>query len=436
MRRPRRLRFVPRRLSVLIPAVQPALRTEVSLSLNPPLKAVTTTSSCCFSMIWGVVEKIRKAVSRCAASCDWLAWKRAPSSSGHATPVMVRMCSHFLVRFQSPSSVCWRASSATASPILPRTELSVSLARQESSLARIASRSGALRVRKRSTVPPEAAFRGFEDWRLKMTAANVRVCGTHERWNQVRTVQPTEVSCASSICSERPIKSTSGLWATHSSFSCVSAFVRWMLSGDCRPCSRLASAVCTSAGRTDILAVCVSWSWGGPGGRGRCSQQGTEGRVDGWWGRPCACTTVRMTRRRGVKWGPRVRLGALQLRIRAPGVCCCEKAKLAEQCLRGTNVSDEHPPRAAIGRPSRRVATRPCSLVITARDAMTPFCIRCITSGYTQARVMIENLERPQASHEQAAMSRRQYGYLPNFKLLTKLQPRCRSSMDIILTPH
>jgi hypothetical protein len=50
--------------------------------------------------------------------------------------------------------------------------------------------------------------------------------------------------------------------------------------------------------------------------------------------------------------------------------------------------------------------------------------------------VMIENLERPQASHEQAAMSRRQYGYLPNFKLLTKLQPRCRSSMDIILTPH
>jgi len=39
----------------------------------------------------------------------------------------------------------------------------------------MASRSGALSVKNRSEVWPEAAFRGFEDWRLKMTAAKVRV---------------------------------------------------------------------------------------------------------------------------------------------------------------------------------------------------------------------------------------------------------------------
>ena len=74
-----------------------------------------------------------------------------------------------------PSSVCWRASSATASPTLARTDASVSLARQLSSLARMASRSAGLRVRKRSAVWPEGAFRGFDDCRRKMTAANVRV---------------------------------------------------------------------------------------------------------------------------------------------------------------------------------------------------------------------------------------------------------------------
>lgn len=63
----------------------------------------------------------------------------------------------------------------------------------------------------------------------------------------------TEVSCASSICSDRPISSTSGRWATHSSFSCCSAAVRWTLSGDWRPCSSVVSAVCTSAGRTDMV---------------------------------------------------------------------------------------------------------------------------------------------------------------------------------------
>lgn len=45
---------------------------------------------------------------------------------------------------------------------------------------------------------------------------------------------------------------TSGRWATHSSLSCCSAAVRWTLSGDWRPCSRLARAVWTSGGRTDM----------------------------------------------------------------------------------------------------------------------------------------------------------------------------------------
>ena len=92
MRRLLRLRFVPGQLVSLNPVVALKIHTEVSLSPKPPLKAVTTTSSCCFSMICGVVENILKAVSRCAGSCDWLAWKRAPSSSGHATPTVVSAC--------------------------------------------------------------------------------------------------------------------------------------------------------------------------------------------------------------------------------------------------------------------------------------------------------------------------------------------------------
>lgn len=71
--------------------------------------------------------------------------------------------------------------------------------------------------------------------------------------------QHTDVSCASSICSDRPIKSTSGRWATHSSLSCCSAAVRCTLSADWRPCKRLASAVWTSAGRTDICVFGVWW---------------------------------------------------------------------------------------------------------------------------------------------------------------------------------
>jgi hypothetical protein len=63
----------------------------------------------------------------------------------------------------------------------------------------------------------------------------------------------TEVSCASCICSVRPIKSTSGLSPTHSLFSVSSAAVRSTLSGDCRPFRRVLSAVWTSAGRTDML---------------------------------------------------------------------------------------------------------------------------------------------------------------------------------------
>lgn len=74
-----------------------------------------------------------------------------------------------------PSSVCWRANSATASPILLRTDVSCSLPRHCSMRERMASRSGWLSVRKASAVCPLALLDGFEDCRLKRTAANVRV---------------------------------------------------------------------------------------------------------------------------------------------------------------------------------------------------------------------------------------------------------------------
>ena len=83
-----------------------------------------------------------------------------------------------------PSSVCWRASSATASPTLPLTEASASLARHCSSFARMASRSAGWRVRNRSAVWPEGVLRGLDDWRLKMTAAKVRVCCSASAWRR------------------------------------------------------------------------------------------------------------------------------------------------------------------------------------------------------------------------------------------------------------
>lgn len=74
------------------------------------------------------------------------------------------------------SSVCCRASSATASAILALTVATVSEAKHCSNFARIASRSACCRVRNRSAVLPFSNLRGFEDWRRKMTAANDRVC--------------------------------------------------------------------------------------------------------------------------------------------------------------------------------------------------------------------------------------------------------------------
>lgn len=68
-------------------------------------------------------------------------------------------------------------------------------------------------------------------------------------------VRLTVVSWANSICSDRPMSSTSGLCATHSSLSETSAAARCTLSADCRPWSRPASAVWTSAGSTDMV-VC------------------------------------------------------------------------------------------------------------------------------------------------------------------------------------
>jgi hypothetical protein len=73
----------------------------------------------------------------------------------------------------------------------------------------------------------------------------------------------TDVSWASSICSERPMSRTSGRCAT-SSFSCCSALVRCTLSGDWRPCRRLVRARWTSSGRTDMVGVDGAWYGRGP----------------------------------------------------------------------------------------------------------------------------------------------------------------------------
>jgi hypothetical protein len=144
------------------------------------------------------------------------------------------------------SSVCCRASSATASAILALTLATVSEAKHCSNLARIASRSAGCRVRNRSMAFPFSVLRGFEDWRRKMTAANDRVCGRlrqNVRRARHQVIALTEVSPASCICSERPMRSTSGLSPTHSRLSWSSAAVRSTLSGACRPLSRLARAV-------------------------------------------------------------------------------------------------------------------------------------------------------------------------------------------------
>jgi hypothetical protein len=113
-------------------------------------------------------------------------------------------------------------------------------------------------VRKASCVWPEGPLRGFEDCRLNSTAANVRV------WTQVYVSYVSTVACANSIltgesgakssCSDRPIKSTSGLCANHSWFNCSSAAVRSTLSGDCRPRRRFVRAAWMCSGRDAILA--------------------------------------------------------------------------------------------------------------------------------------------------------------------------------------
>lgn len=106
--------------------------------------------------------------------------------------------------------------------------------------------------------PEDNSGEGSRLQRAGRVSQQTRVLG---RWGRIHT----DVSWASSICSERPMSRTSGRCATHSSFNCCSAAVRCTLSGDWRPCSRLASAVCTSAGRTDIAGRwVVRWC-----GRGR-----------------------------------------------------------------------------------------------------------------------------------------------------------------------
>lgn len=105
MQKPRLQRCGPAAVSAGGVPVGAMLLTEVSLSEKPPLKALMTTSSCCFSMICGVVEKMRKAVSRRAESCDWLSWNKAPSSSDQGTPICFRRCSATSTQ-SAPTFIC------------------------------------------------------------------------------------------------------------------------------------------------------------------------------------------------------------------------------------------------------------------------------------------------------------------------------------------
>jgi hypothetical protein len=212
-----------------------------------------------------VVENILKAFSRCAASCDWLAWKRAPSSSGHATPISVSRHSPSLaplpITFVCVLSreLCDSVSDLAAHRVVgligQATEqlcadgVPLGLVEREEEVGGLAC--GRLSGFRR--LAPE------DDGRK---CSRLLACELPSTSTRVLYSVLTEVSCASSICSERPIKSTSGLWATHSSFNCCSAVERCTLSGDWRPCRRAASAVWTSAGRTDIFAVCGWWTRG------------------------------------------------------------------------------------------------------------------------------------------------------------------------------
>lgn len=98
------------------------------------------------------------------------------------------------------------------------------------------------------------------------------------------------------------MRSTSGRCATHSSFSSCSVAVRCTLSGDWRPCSRLASAVWISAGMTDMAEGWVGvWLCGCVGAGLGYSVGGSPGA---WWVVVRRQGTPRVDRRRWTVGAP------------------------------------------------------------------------------------------------------------------------------------
>ena len=164
-----------------------------------------------------------------------------------------------------PSSVYCRAISATASAVLLRTLALVSELRACKSLFRIASRCGAISVRKSSLLTGDwslevGSFRVRFETRRNSTAANERVyfhvsCVVPSQL--LHRILPTAGSSAPSICSLKPMSRISGREFVHSSLSCDSDCVRSTLSGDCRPCSSCARAWWTSGGSCDMVTGCA-----------------------------------------------------------------------------------------------------------------------------------------------------------------------------------
>lgn len=154
--------------------------TEMLSSLNPFVKTSRTASSCCLSMIPGVVVKTRYAVSRKPESGLWLAWNSTPRSSGHCSPMSSTRGQHQQFTFRSqariPLSVYCLATSANASPIFRRTSLTVSLLKQATSFSRMATRCSLGKLENTSLASPEAgSLRVFVAILRKSTAANARV---------------------------------------------------------------------------------------------------------------------------------------------------------------------------------------------------------------------------------------------------------------------
>ena len=144
------------------------------------MNAESTVSSCCFSIMPGVVENILYAISRCPTVFDMLSVKRTPRISGHCASIRCQFPGRQPkrggkgVKDELPSEYSL-AISATASPILFRTELVPSPPSASSNLDLMTYPCSWGRERKVSTVSPLSILRAFDAIRRKMTAAKDRV---------------------------------------------------------------------------------------------------------------------------------------------------------------------------------------------------------------------------------------------------------------------